>query len=201
MIEKRTKYKLIITPIIFFIIFVNFETIQADSNTIIISLYNYEWPPTYHIHEDYTSFDLGLTYEIDNLGSTKTISTGNSCLLYPYLIVDIEGYYGEYEGLICAAVCTNHSVQHGKTSYHIYMYFEIHDYNKTIPSNGKITLWSDLNDDYHPYVVEIIKTTIFLDENGMIVDVSTYPLSYPELLSLISIFLLVIIFRRVIKKL
>jgi len=80
------------------------------------------------------------------------------------------------------------------------MGFEIPDYNKTALPPRKITFWSDFDDTSHPYNVLIYKTSIFLDESGMIIKESTARLDINGFFIAGSLVFLVVVFYRTRKR-
>ena len=181
-------------------ILVNIPNVVADNNTLIIRIVDVEWPPSCHISENYSLFGINVSFEITNSGQSKFITTPHSNLLNPFMIVDLEGFYAEYEGTVGLCVITNHTINTGITIQSLWMGFEIPEYNKTSLPSGKIIFWSDFDDTSHPYDVVKYETTIFLDESGMIIKESTTRLNINGFLIVGSLVFLVVVFYRTRKR-
>ncbi len=116
-----------------------------DNDTIHIRITDVTWPPSYYFWENYTAFGIGFLVEIWNPGENKTVTTPHSNLLDPHMIVDLEGFYGEYEGAPGLCVITGHVISSGYTNLSAGHSFWISDYNNTLPPFGEITVWSELD--------------------------------------------------------
>ncbi len=192
------KYRITISVLtyILLILFLNSLSTSA-SNSLIIELDSVELPLRYVIYEGSTYFDVIMKYNITNQGDTKYIATPQTNLLYPYMIVDVEGFYGEYEGMAGFCMCVEHTIETGVTSSGTIMTFLIPDYTSEKVPPGKIILWSDVDSHGHGYDIISINTTLYVNEDGTI---STEPITetsiYEPILLTSLVFIVLVLYKR-----
>ena len=194
-LSHRSKLVLYVFVLCSLLLLMNLSSTSAN-NSLIIVLSDVEWPPSCHFGDNYTSFNMIITYNITNSGDIKHITTPHSNLLYPYMIVDIEGFYAEYEGTTGLCVITNHTIESGVTTISFGMRFDIPDYNSSIVPPGKITFWSDFASHSHPYNVVIYKTTLLIDNDGMIAEELIAHSNIDGLVLLGSLAFVIIVFQK-----
>lgn len=198
MIQLSFKSKLAyITPTCILLILILNASLTSATNSIIIDVDSIEWPPDYSIEEDSTYFHISISFNITNLGDTKYITTPHSNLLYPYMIVDLEGFHGEYEGMSGFCMITDHTIDTGVSSSGAIMSFLIHDYiNEKVPP-GKIILWSDVDSYGHGYDIISPNTTLFVNKKGDIsTETNTELVKHNSLLLVNSVFIVLFLYKR-----
>lgn len=140
---------------------------NAFSNkTISIKATDVQWPPSHYSWDNHSLFSFSVKFEINNFGTKKRITTSTSCLLYPFMIANLSGFYKEYESSICLMVITTHAINSGISNRSIGYSFEILNYNKSSPPPGNITFWAKLYSETHSFELLIYKTFLCHFENG-----------------------------------
>jgi hypothetical protein len=164
----KLNVNLFLLLMIILILSVPFSTVFVAFNNKVITLktIDIQWPPSHYTTENHSSFSFSITFEISNYGSRKKITTPNSCLLNPHVILNLENFYREYEGSICLCVVTTHAINPGATNRSIGISFEMLNYNVSTPPDGNISVWADLASKTHPYEVIRYISTLYYFENG-----------------------------------
>jgi len=179
-----------------FLIVLNQKSVYAE-NTLIIEFCDVEWPPTCYFGDGNTFFSMIVTFNVTNSGDLKYITTPNSNLLYPYMIVDVGGFYAEYEGTGGFCMVTDHTIISGIISISVGMGFEIPDYNNSKVPQGRIIFWSDFASHTHPYTVEIYNTTMYINSDGEITNEQTTKLNIDKYIILSCMTIVVfVLFRK-----